>query len=956
MTEHDDNRDPVEQLAEEYTQRLRNGEQPTIEEYAKKYPQYGDEIRELFPMVASMEKLSSQEAAERQTAQSHVAVPLDTDRLGDFHILREIGRGGMGVVYEAEQESLRRRVAIKLLAASETASPEQVERFTQEARAAASLHHTNIVPVFGFGQEAGRHYYVMQLIEGVGLDEVLRAMVRKPGDASADGGDSRNSLARLMTRALREGRFARKDVDETPADEPDSDLPPGHRYWTSVARVGLQLADALQYAHRQGVVHRDIKPSNLLLDRQGVVWITDFGLARHEDRESLTRATDIVGTIRYMAPEQFRGPADPRSDIYSLGLTLYEMVTLTSAFESTNHAQLIHLKTEGTIRPPRTINPAIPRDLETIVLTACATDPAHRYRTAADLAADLERFLDDRPILARRATLAERFWRWSRRNPEIAGLGAAVAALLVIVAVVSTVGHIRANRLLTRVEAERTRAQANLQLAIQAFDSIIRRVSSRGVPESFELDLGIDAASVGDTAVTGADAELLQSLLTFFADFAQRNSVDLRAETANAYRRIGDIRFRLGQLQEADAAYKNAFDIYRALLARTPNDPAILLVQAQVLNASGLACSRGGDWRGAIEAHVQARQMLRQMGEARADDATKFEMAHTLNLLAAVMGRSEIASMLGSLRPGTDEALAPLGGLVRRRALLLGRAVPAATAGVSRPRIAQAGAGCQQAERILLALCRQQPDNVDYRTELSVTYRNAARIQALEGRFPQAEESLGKTIDLLDRLVRDHPDQPQLVYRLADALCLTVPQSDLPSDQERQRLVEASMMCRRLTSLYPSVPEYQCLMAGTWMKLADLQCDANEPNAAASNYREAAACLSVLIDHSPDVLLYRLMCIRANVRLSELERQSGRLEAAIQAVDAAVSAYEGDTRSAQSIPVYRRLGRPLYLWQARILADLGRPVLAGQAVLKARAVTSASATDANAPAAEPPAP
>jgi eukaryotic-like serine/threonine-protein kinase len=960
MTDNQDLRDPVEQLAEEYTRRLRSGEQPTIDEYAEKYPQYAGEIRELFPMVASMEKLSSREGEERQSAQSRVAVPLETDRIGDYRILREIGRGGMGVVYEAEQESLRRRVAIKLLAAAATASPAQVQRFTQEARAAAGLHHTNIVPVFGSGQEDGRHYYVMQLIEGVGLDEVLRAMARKPGDAAGPDADSRNTLVRLMTRALREGRFARKDPAETPAEGPDNSRPPGHRYWSSVARVGWQLADALQYAHRQGVIHRDIKPSNLLLDRQGAVWITDFGLAKSEDHESLTQPADVVGTVRYMAPEQFRGPADARSDIYSLGLTLYEMATLTPAFDSTSHAQLIHRKTEGAIRPPREANPNIPRDLETIILTACAPNPAHRYRTAADLAADLERFLDDRPIQARRATAPERLWRWSRRNPAIAGLGAAAIALLAIVAVVSTVGRHRADRLLEQVADEGARAQANLQLAIQAFDNIIHRVASRGVPESFDLDLGVDPASVGETPVTGADAELLQSLLAFFADFAERNKVDLRAETANAYRRIGDIRLRLGQLQEAGAAYRSALEIYEALRAKSPGDPTLVLAEARVSNASGLACSRSGDWHGAIDAHSQARQTLRQIGEAQADDATQFEMAHTLNLLASVMGRSDLASALGSLRPGAEEVLAPLGGLVRRRALLLGRAMadgdrPAAAVTSLKSRVAQADTCCRQAEQILLALAQRRPDNPDYRAELSATYRYAARIQAIEGRFPQAEESIGKAVDLLKQLVRDYPDQPQLGYRLADALCLTAPQSEMPSATERQRLVEANLMCKRLTAMFPSVPEYQSLMAGTWMKLADLQCDANEPDTAEWNYRQAAACLNTLIERSPDVLLYRLMDIRTNVRLSELKREHGQLEPALQAVDAAVSLYEGDTRSPQNVPIYRRLGRPLYLWQARILADLGRPLLASQAALKARAA-GAAASPAGQDANEPPPP
>lgn len=957
MAENEDIRDPVEQLAEEYTRRLRNGERPSVSEYAEKYPQYADEIRELFPMVASMERLGSRETVERRAAQSQTVVPLATDRIGDYRIVREIGRGGMGVVYEAQQESLQRRVAIKVLAASATASTKQVQRFTREARAAASLHHTNIVPIFGVGEEKGRHYYVMQLIEGVGLDEILRGMA--PGEGphargeDSAGEDSRSSLTSLMTQALREGRFAPKKIAEArpsaggpPVTIPDTGVHLGRRYWISTARIGLQLADALQYAHRQGVLHRDIKPSNLLLDRRGTVWITDFGLAKHEDHEAITQASDIVGTLRYMAPEQLNGSADNRSDIYSLGLTLYEMLTLTPAFGQTGYGQLIHRKTTGSPVSPRAVNPAIPRDLETIVLKACAADPAHRYPTAGALAADLERFLDDRPIQARRATPAERLWRWSRRNPAIAALSAAAVLLLATVAVVSAVGRYRADRLLVQVADERTRAQTNLQLAVRAFDSIINRVASRGLPQSFELDLGVDPSSIEETAVTPADAELLQSLLAFFADFAERNGVDLRAETANAYRRIGDIRLRLGQLQEAGDAYRSALATYEALQAKAPDDPALRLARVQVLNATGLACSRGGDWRGAVEAHSQARRALEQVAQDRSGEPEKFELAHTLNLLTSVVGRSEIARVFGSARVGTDETPMPLGGWVRRRALLLGRGLlsqdrPAAASGNPlRPRIAQADAYCRQAEQILLDLVQRQPANADYRIELSIAYRSAMRIQSIEGRFPQAEDSLGKAIDVLNQLVRDYPDKPQFQYHLADALCLTVPRSDVPSPQERERLVEANLMCQRLTSIFPSVPEYQTLLAGTWMKLADLQSDANEPEAAEQNYARAATHLTALIEQSPDVFLYRLMCIRSEARLSELKRERRQLDAAREAIDAAVALYESDSKPHQDNPVYRRLVRPLYRLQALILTELGRPYLANQAWMKAQSATT----------------
>ena len=202
-------------------------------------------------------------------------------------------------------------------------------------------------------------------------------------------------------------------------------------FFRSVAQIGRQAAQGLAYAHARGIVHRDIKPSNLLLDTEGVVWITDFGLAKADD-DGLTASGDILGTLRYMAPERFRGEADARADIYALGLTLYELLTLRPAYDSTDRLRMIEkIKNEEPVRP-RLIDPQIPRDLETIVLKAIDKHPDHRYPTAAALAEDLRRFLADEPIKARQISTSERYWRWARRNPAVAVLGGVLTAVLVM--------------------------------------------------------------------------------------------------------------------------------------------------------------------------------------------------------------------------------------------------------------------------------------------------------------------------------------------------------------------------------------------------------------------------------------------------------------------------------------------------------------------------------------------
>jgi hypothetical protein len=252
----------------------------------------------------------------------------------------------------------------------------------------------------------------------------------------------------------------------------------GWPYWHSVARIGIQVADALGYAASQGVLHRDIKPSNLLLDTRGTVWVTDFGLAKADtDRDDVTHTGDIVGTLRYMAPERFEGKADVRSDLYALGLTLYELLTLRPAFDGSDRNRLITRVLHEQPPRPRKLDPAIPRDLETIVLKATARDPAQRYQTPGELADDLQRFLEDRPIRARRLGALARGWRWCRRNPAVAALTGAVLLLLVAVAVVASVGYVQTTLALGREEAQH---RAAVDAAGRASEARAKAVTAAG--------------------------------------------------------------------------------------------------------------------------------------------------------------------------------------------------------------------------------------------------------------------------------------------------------------------------------------------------------------------------------------------------------------------------------------------------------------------------------------------
>nr|WP_303652931.1 protein kinase [Paludisphaera mucosa] len=375
-------------------------------------------------------------------------------------MLREVGRGGMGVVYEAEQVSLGRRVALKVLAPWLRASPHQVQRFLREAKSAARLQHPDIVPIFGVGEHEGRHYYAMQFISGHGLDRVLDDVRRLKSPAPTSEHDHELTRAAAWTQLDGETRPSagggRRGVlaggspspsptpgrvdSATPVDAPDA----GYR--RAVAEIVVHAAEALQYAHDQRMLHRDIKPSNLLLDENGKVWVTDFGLVKAVDGEDLTGTGDIVGTLRYMAPERFRGRCDVRSDVYSLGLTLYEMLALRPAFEAADRQYLIHQITQEEPEPIRRVLPTLPRDLATIVQTAIAPDPEDRYATAGRLAEDLGRWLRHEPIRARRSAPHERLAKWARRNPAVAALAASAALAAIAALTILAVGNVRVSR------------------------------------------------------------------------------------------------------------------------------------------------------------------------------------------------------------------------------------------------------------------------------------------------------------------------------------------------------------------------------------------------------------------------------------------------------------------------------------------------------------------------------
>jgi WD40 repeat protein/serine/threonine protein kinase len=404
----------VAEVADDFLERQRRGEHPDVEEYAARHPQAAEMLRKV---LASLQLVGV--SADGGLVPGKAELP--ARELGDFRIVREVGRGGMGVVYEAEQISLGRRVALKVLPFAATMDPRQLQRFHNEARAAACLHHEHIVPVFGVGCERGVHFYAMQFIDGHTLAEVI---ARQRGAAPAD------------TPTVAEAAGAPSTPTAGPAAQATGPAPRDAAYFRRVAEWGAQAAEALEHAHALGVVHRDVKPANLMLDGRGKLWVADFGLARVGSEPGVTMTGDLLGTLRYMSPEQAlakHGLVDHRTDVYALGATLYELLALRPAVDGRDREEILRRIAFEDPVPLTQADRGIPADLETVVLKALAKEPSERYATAQELADDLAAFLQDKPIRARRPTLGERAAKWVRRHRAVAATG--VLGLVLAVAI-----------------------------------------------------------------------------------------------------------------------------------------------------------------------------------------------------------------------------------------------------------------------------------------------------------------------------------------------------------------------------------------------------------------------------------------------------------------------------------------------------------------------------------------
>ncbi|MCA9183583.1 MAG: serine/threonine protein kinase, partial [Planctomycetales bacterium] len=550
------------QVVTEFFERIARGESPRIDEYEERYPEIAEMLGRALPALKHIN-----DSFGGQSTDPEFQLNASQRQLGDFLIVRQIGQGGMGIVYEAQQISLNRRVAIKVLPFASLLREQQLERFRIEARAAASLRHPNIVGVYAVGYERGVHFYAMEFIEGQSLAELMHELKNEMSNVH----DDRNSAS--TDRALKEKPLEKTrpgsgaDSTETDRAHKRSTLPDSRsrEFYRTAAKLFAKAAQALQHAHELGIVHRDIKPANLLLDKDGKIWITDFGLAQVESDRSLTLSGDLLGTLRYMSPEQASGQnvLDARTDIYSLGVTLYEVLTGCPAFPARDRQSLIAQVIQAAAPPPSKLNQSIPRDLEAVVIKAMSQEPAERYATAGAMAADLQRFADGLPTLAKQPSMLKRGTHWMRRNP----LPVAITLLVLLaIGLSSSVANVLLKRAVDRANEQTERAEkAEAELKVAADQSQQDADQAR---QAAETTAGINRFLTdyvfmrADPASSGSESgNSFRRMLDDATEYADRWFPESPALRSALYFTIGELYSRHGQFDQAVDLYRRSLGL-----------------------------------------------------------------------------------------------------------------------------------------------------------------------------------------------------------------------------------------------------------------------------------------------------------------------------------------------------------------------------------------------------------
>jgi len=805
-------------ILDDFVDRLQRGEAVDAEEIIGAHPESADQLRGYLDSLQFLQ---------------HAFPPpgvLNTDlleasrdeacRLGEFQIIRELGRGGMGIVYEAMQVTLGRKVALKVLPFAAVLNQEQLARFTIEAQAAARLHHPHIVPVYSVGCERGVHYYSMQFVDGQSLDVVIEDLRRtKRGEGIGESPAAAADTAKCFSTA-----HSTRD----------------RAFFLSVAKLGAQVADALQHAHDGGIVHRDIKPSNILIDRAGAPWVTDFGLARCRGEAGLTSTGAVIGSVRYMSPEQALGRTnrvDQRTDVYSLGITLYELLTLRKAFDADDQQQFLRQIEQEEPAPLRRVNPAVPVDLETIVLKAISKQRSARYRTARELADDLRRFAAGQPIRARRPSWSDRISKWAGRHRSL-------VALSFVFLIAALAGTATAALLIVRQQAQTRRA---LQLAEQNLKQAEENLRQAGsVVDHFGL---FAAQRLGD--IPGTEPlrrELLGDTLRYYRQFIQRAGQDPRLQTglAVAHFKSAELLERLGEPSEALQSYEQAATVLHELSrdSAATNDTRTKL--AMCYNNIGLLRANGGETEPAWEAYRKAITLQEGLvADEPANPVCQRDLALTLCNIGLLHGQTG--------------------------------------------RIQDAWRYYERAIEIQQRLLERQPDDAPLRRRLAGTYNNVSYLYQTadpEKALEFSSRSLAMLRPLATAGTTDGTAESDLGLALNNHGSLLGRSGQL--DAARKCYTEAVEVYERLAQGSPAVARHQLDLAVATNNLGRTLNLLGQHEAAQAAIDKACGILQRLVEASPGDVNYRSTLGGALNNLGLAHERAGRLDEALSAYRNAV--------------------------------------------------------------------
>lgn len=770
------------EILEQYATSVERGDPISIEPLLRDYPELGVHVERMIADIDALCAIPNDHPSSSISAFTHKSFHQGTV-LGDFEILQEIGRGGMGVVYLAKQRSLQRRVALKMLPFAAVLDPNQIARFHTEAQAAASLHHPNIVPVYSVGNERGVHFYSMQYIDGQTMEAFLESLKR--------GGASEHVW---MESASKEQNAVR--VDSTPnAIQSTRRTLKSANYVRQIVQKMADVAKALHYAHSRGIIHRDIKPSNLMVDRQGNFWLTDFGLARIQDGQSVTIDGDLVGTLRYMSPEQANGRShlvDHRADIYSLGVTLYEMLTLHHAFDGTDRYQVLASIQRAKPMPARLINPSIPVDLETIIAKCMAPEKDERYATAGELADDLHRFLHHQPIVARRPSVADRLGKWALRKKKwVAAVGMAVVLL--------AIGSVSFAWI---VMQQRNRAEMfanNAHLIVDRLGSDFAD-QLEGIPGTEEIRRNI-----------------LQETSEYYSQLIKYSEHDsaLARQAAQAAHRLASVSQRLGNLEAARLGYQDALRRWEHVLSLEIRNSEDAIAIAACHRDLAILQSRLGDMQsarshfdsaiglldGTIDSHGRDLSSLEELAKTRSEISLYHVKTGNPKQAIELLSHSvkELEESLEQVS-ASDHAL-----LLHQIALALNNHASI----VLDQDPVQAAELLQKAVQIQTECGMSNHSRLSHRMLVSIVQSNLGIAERKQGQLTRAEQRFQRAFDELSSVLERYPDYVKGHVELA-ACYNNWAQLHLENrnhDRARQCFEEAKALLLSAQMKFPAQPE-----------------------------------------------------------------------------------------------------------------------------------------------------